>query len=95
MREKAIEQKLVLAVRRSGGIAPKFVSPGYDGMPDRIVLMPGGQICFVEVKAPGEKPRKLQQVRIKQLRKMGFMCFVVDGLEMISDVLDSIKGGVS
>ena len=52
-------------------------------------------MAFVELKAPGEKPRKLQQVRIKQLRKMGFMCFVVDGLEMISDVLDSIKGGVS
>lgn len=62
---------------------------------DRLVLMPGGKMAFVELKASGEKPRKLQQVRIKQLRKMGFMCFVVDGPEMISDVLDSIKGGVS
>ena len=49
MREKVIEQKLVSAVRRSGGIAPKLVSPGFDGMPDRMVLMPGGHIAFVEI----------------------------------------------
>lgn len=56
MREKVIEQKLVKAVRAAGGIAPKLASPGFDGMPDRMVLMPGGRIGFVEVKAPGEKP---------------------------------------
>ena len=95
MREKTIERKLTLMVKKRGGICPKFVSPGYDGMPDRLALLPDGKLAFVELKAPGEKPRKLQQVRIKQLRKMGFMCFVVDGLEMISNVLDSIKGGVS
>ena len=95
MREKYIEQKLVSEVKKRGGICLKLASTGLDGIPDRLVLMPGGKMAFVELKAPGEKPRKLQQVRIKQLRKMGFMCFVVDGPEMISDVLDSIKGGVS
>ena len=91
MLEKQIERKLCYEVDKLGGMCLK--QNGVTGIPDRLVLMPGGKKAFVELKAPGEKPRKLQQVRIKQLRKMGFMCFVVDGLEMISDVLDSIKGG--
>lgn len=93
MLEKQIERKLTEEVKKLNGMCLKQTSLA--GIPDRLVLMPGGKMAFVELKAPGEMPRKLQQVRIKQLRKMGFMCFVVDGLEMISDVLDSIKGGVS
>ena len=53
MREKQIESKLVKAVRNVGGMCPKLVSPGTDGMPDRLVLLPGCRIGFVEVKAPG------------------------------------------
>ena len=60
MREKTIEQKLIKAVKNAGGIAPKLVSPGFDGMPDRLVLLPGGKIGFVEVKVPGKEPRPLQ-----------------------------------
>ena len=60
MREKTIEQHLVKAVKNSGGIAPKLVSPGFDGIPDRLVLLPGGKIGFVEVKVPGKEPRPLQ-----------------------------------
>ena len=93
MLEKQIERKLTEEVKKLNGMCLKQTSLA--GITDRLVLMPGGKMAFVELKAPGEKPRKLQQVRIKQLRKMGFMCFVVDGLEMISNVLDSIKGGVS
>ena len=93
MLEKQIERKLTEEVKKLNGMC--LMQTSLAGIPDRLVLMPGGKMAFVELKAPGEKPRKLQQVRIKQLRKMGFMCFVVDGLEMISDVLDSIKGGVS
>ena len=63
MREKEVEQKLVKAVKARGGICPKWVSPGFDGMPDRIVFLPGRHIGFVEVKAPGEKPRALQKIR--------------------------------
>ena len=55
MLEKSIEKKLADAVKKRGGLAPKFVSPGLDGMPDRIVLMPGGRLAFVEVKAPGTR----------------------------------------
>ena len=90
MREKQIEQKLVTAVKASGGICPKLVSPGFDGMPDRMVLLPGCRIGFVEVKAPGEKPRPLQTHRHKQLRALGFPVFVLDDLERIPWILEEV-----
>lgn len=91
MREKQIEQKLVRAVKNMGGIAPKFVSPGFDGMPDRIVLIPGGHIGFVEVKAPGEKPRPLQLSRHGLLRRLGFNVFILDDEQQIGGILDEIR----
>lgn len=92
MRERQIEQKLVKAVKAAGGIAPKLTSPGFDGMPDRMVLMPGGRIGFVEVKAPGEKPRPLQLSRHRLLRRMGFKVYVLDGAEQIKIILQEIGG---
>ncbi len=91
MREKTIEKKLVQAVKTSGGIAPKFVSPGFDGMPDRIVLLPGGHIGFVEVKAPGEKPRPLQLSRHGLLRRLGFKVYVLDDEQQIGGIINAIK----
>lgn len=91
MREKLIEQKLVKAVKAMGGISPKFVSPGLSGMPDRIVLMPDGKVGFVEVKAPGKKPRALQAVRHEKLRSLGFKVFVLDEAEQIGEVLNAIQ----
>ena len=91
MREKQIEQKLVSAVKKLGGIAPKFMSPGLDGMPDRIVLLPGGHMAFVEVKAMGCKPRPLQLARHGMLRRLGFRVYVVDSLEQIGGILDEIR----
>ena len=91
LREKAIEQKLMRATKNMGGIAPKFVSPGFDGMPDRIVLLPGGHIGFVEVKAPGEKPRPLQLSRHGLLRRLGFKVFVLDDEQQIGGLLDEIR----
>ena len=75
MREREIERKLVSTVKSRGGICPKFVSPGFDGMPDRVVLLPHGKIGFVEVKRPGEQPRPLQKARHKILRRLGFLVF--------------------
>ena len=89
-RERDIEQKLVKAVKAAGGICPKFVSPGTDGMPDRMVLMPGGRIGFVEVKAPGKKPRPLQIRRCGQLSRLGFSVFVLDGTEQIPKILEEV-----
>ena len=86
MREKDIEQKLVHSVKKAGGLCPKFVSPGMDGMPDRLLLLPEGRIAFIEVKAPGKKPRPLQLHRHEQLRKLGFRVYVVDSVEQISEL---------
>ena len=61
MREKLIEQKLIKAVKDIGGIALKIVSPGFDGMPDRLILLPDKKIAFVEVKALGKTLRPLQE----------------------------------
>nr|DAE75086.1 MAG TPA: Nuclease [Caudoviricetes sp.] len=91
MREKAIEQKLTLMVKRQGGICLKFVSPGFDGVPDRIVLLPGGCMAFVEVKAPGEKPRPLQTSRHKLLRRLGFKVYILDDPAQIGGILDEIR----
>lgn len=91
MREKDIEQKLVSAVKMMGGICPKFTSPGFDGMPDRLVLLPKRKFGFVEVKAPGEKPRPLQIARHKLLRKLGFQVYVLDDIEQIGGILDEIR----
>lgn len=94
MREKEIEQKLVKSVTASGGIAPKLVSPGFDGMPDRLILLPGGVMAFAELKAPGKKPRPLQVARHRLLRKLEFAVYVIDDPEQITEMLATItKGG--
>lgn len=92
MREKDIEQRLVREVKKHGGICPKFVSPGFDGMPDRIVLLPFGRFAFVEVKAPGEKPRRLQTSRHRKIRQLGFKIYILDDVKNIKNILDEIGG---
>ncbi len=94
MTEKIIEQKLVRAVKDLGGIAPKFVSQGLDGVPDRIILLPMGRIAFVELKAPGKKMRPLQVRRKRQLEALGFLVYCIDGVDQIGGVLDEIKNGM-
>lgn len=91
MREKVIEQKLVAEVKKRGGICPKWVSPGFDGMPDRIVLLPGRHFELVEVKAPGERPRPLQVSRHRLLMRLGFRVYVLDDPEQIGGILDEIQ----
>ncbi len=89
--EKTIEHKLVQAVKRMGGLAPKFVSPGLDGVPDRIVLLPGGKAAFIELKADGKKLRPLQERRKKQIEALGFKVYCVNGTEQIGGVLNEIQ----
>ena len=91
MQEKYIEQKMVAAVKSLGGMAPKFVSPGIDGMPDRIVLLPMGRIAFVECKATGKKMRPLQNKRKKQLEALGFLVYCLDDVEKIGGILSEIQ----
>jgi len=93
MGEKVLERKLVKAVKAAGGIAPKFVSPGFNGMPDRLVLLPGGKIAFVEVKGYGMKPRPLQINRHEMLHKLGFKVYVLDRKEQIQKIISETMGG--
>ena len=90
MREKTIEDGLTKAVRARGGLCEKWIS-GTVGWPDRIVLMPDGKMGFVEVKAPGEVPRKIQIRRHKKLRMLGFKVYVLDSLAEIGGILDDIQ----
>ena len=91
MTEKQIEQKLVKAVKAKDGLAPKFVSPGFDGVPDRIVLLPRGRIAFVELKAKGHKMRPLQVRRKRQLESLGFSVYCIDSPDQIGGILDEIQ----
>lgn len=81
MRESELEKEFCSLVRQAGGKAYKFVSPGNAGVPDRIVVLPGGRIGFAELKRPGEEPRKLQQLRLEELGRLGCLAEAVDGME--------------
>ena len=91
MREREVERRLVTAVKKLGGLAPKFTSPGLDGVPDRLVLLPDGRLAFVEVKEPGQKMRPLQLLRKRQLEELGFRVYCIDRPEQIGGVLDEIQ----
>ena len=91
MREKQIENKLATEAKKLGGIAVKFVSPSFDGMPDRLVLIPDGHIAFVELQAPGKKPRPLQLSRHRLLRSLGFRVYIIDSVEQIGGMLDEVR----
>ena len=80
MRESVIEKKLTLAAKEKKGVAFKFTSPSINGVPDRIVILPRGKICFVELKAPHRKPRKMQRYVLQKLYKLGARVAVVDNV---------------
>ena len=90
MLEIEIEMQLVRAVKKKGGRAVKFISPGFDGMPDRLVLLPGGKCGFEEVKAPGKRMRALQRVRHEMLKALGFKAYVLDAKEQIEEIINDI-----
>lgn len=90
MSEKNIESYLVRRVKGLGGTAYKFVSPGHAGVPDRLVCLPGGRVWFVELKAPGKKPRPLQNVEIGRLRSLGFRVAVADSRDAVDALIDGV-----
>lgn len=75
MLEKTIEAKLKKAVEATGARCLKFVSPGFTGVPDRIILLPGGTVFFAELKAPKKTERRRQEYVQGILRSLGFMVF--------------------
>ena len=90
MREREVEKALANAVKKLGGIALKFVSPGMVGVPDRLVLLPKRKMAFIELKAPGKQMRPIQIKRKRQLEVLGFKVYCIDRIEQIGGVLDEI-----
>ena len=90
MLESIIEQHLVKEVNRRDGLCLKFNSQSMTGIPDRIILMKNGTVAFVEVKQKDKKPRPLQELRMKQLRQLGFKVYTLDEKEKIGEILDEI-----
>ncbi|MFB0830927.1 VRR-NUC domain-containing protein [Brevibacillus laterosporus] len=92
MREKDIEAYLRKQVKAIGGRAYKFESPGNAGVPDRLVLFPGGRAAFVELKAPGKKPTALQLAQGKKISGLGFTVLVIDSKEGVDEFIREHQG---
>lgn len=91
MLESEIEKKLRDEVKKLGGKAYKFVSPGNAGVPDRLVILPGNKIGFAELKRPGGKPRPLQKAQIKKIQSLGAFVMVVDSEEKIKEFIKELN----
>jgi 2-keto-3-deoxy-galactonokinase len=85
--EKALEAKLRKAVEARGGMALKLLSQFHRGLPDRLILMPGGHTYFAEIKTTGKKPTRLQKHCHALLRKLGFQVFVIDSTDSLETAL--------
>lgn len=92
MREKNVEIYLREQIKKIGGIAYKFVSPGNAGVPDRLVLLPNGLCIFVELKAPGKKTTALQNVQINRIENLGFKVKILDSVEMVDKFMHDLRG---
>ncbi|MDO3680415.1 VRR-NUC domain-containing protein [Paenibacillus ehimensis] len=93
MRERDIENYLREQVKDAGGWAPKWVSPGNSGVPDRIVILPGNKILFVELKAPGKKPEPLQLAQHRRLSALDCTVRVIDSREQVDALLQAWREG--
>lgn len=91
MREREIEEHLRLGVKRLEGAAFKFKSPGNAGVPDRLIVLPGNRIYFIELKRPGGEARPLQKMQIGRLRDLGCKVFVIDSKEGVDKFLNDIQ----
>jgi hypothetical protein len=90
--EKNIEQYLRDRVREQGGIAYKFTSPGNNGVPDRLILFPGGRAVFVETKAPGKKSRPMQKHQQNRISALGFPVYAdIDSKEKVDQLLEEVR----
>lgn len=88
--ESQIENRLVKKVKELGGICYKFTSPGNVGVSDRIVLLPGEKIYFVETKSPGKDLRKVQKYQKSRVEKLGFKYFKLDSYEDVDRFIKMI-----
>ena len=88
--EKVIEKRLNAEVKSLDGWSLKLLCQFVTGLPDRLVLLPGGVIFFAEIKSTGEKPTAIQKLVHEKLRKLGFRVEVIDSLENLYKVLNSL-----
>lgn len=91
MQESDIEKYLRVRVQAEGGRAYKWVSPGNNGVPDRIVMLPGAPDIFVELKAPGKKPTALQVIQHRMLRELGRTVWVIDSKEQVDGLIEAFR----
>lgn len=89
-RERDVEAWLRRQIERLGGKAMKFVSPGNNGVPDRIAILPGGKVWFIELKKRGEKQSELQKWQAEQLRKLGCNVATVAGMEQAQAWIEEV-----
>lgn len=93
MKESQLERKFRMSVECIGGLAPKWVSPGNRGVPDRIVILPGGRTVFVELKSPGKPLQPLQRRWAKKLQALGHLVYKIDSEEDIERFMKEVTGG--
>ena len=86
--EKVLEARLRKAVEAKGGMALKLLSQLHRGLPDRMVLLPGGRILFAEIKTTGKKPTLLQRHCHGMLRNLGFIVYVIDSTETLNAFIE-------
>lgn len=91
MIESAVERKLVDGIKALGGVAFKFVSPGNTGVPDRIIILPGGAIYFVELKTDVGRLSKVQIMQIERLEKLGARVAVLYGADSVATFLKLLR----
>ena len=94
MLEKEIEGVLRRRVVELGGLCWKFVSPGTRGVPDRIIVMPGGRVVFAELKSAEGQPSVLQMFRLTQLQALGVDAKLVVGIDGVDALLGELAKGV-
>lgn len=87
MLESELERRLKRKVESVGGRALKLVSPGMAGVPDRLVLIPGGQAVFVEMKAPGKPLQPIQEKRKRELEALNFQVYKIDSVAAIDEFI--------
>jgi len=89
--EKVLEKYLVSEVKSLGGWAVKLLSGLVTGLPDRLILLPGGVVAFVEVKTTGKKATPKQLAVHKALMKLGFRVEVLDSKEGINNFINNYR----
>ena len=93
MKESAIEARLVREVKKRGGLCYKFTSPGNPGVPDRIVILPGGTTIYVELKTEIGRLAKIQKWQIEELRRRGAVVRVLKGMDQVLAFLEEVDKG--